>query len=553
MRDQSFSKRRVRCWAVIAGTDSSYDVVQMTSEFALNTIPSASVSLALGRDVEDIEGDKKTVNASINEKFLFRKLIKVYASYEVGSQSAEINAEKSIPEFSNKIIFEGYISGFGFQRTSNAVVLTIAIEHWLSDLAASTMLSSSTHYGTPADLQRAALYWNPVTATSTSKGQSTITLNTWVVGFSEPAEIINDLWEGGIKKIFLKAAESDSLADLFDINSSCSTTEANILNNVSKNAISRMTSKNAPLSIRLGSPDIADVANNIANDLTSLYLENFVGQTMWDCLIACSGNYMFAVAPGINIAQVVPYCPTVSKTPAFKKIYDSQIDFISISGDCPRTVRGVSLIHTQDVGPLIDNKTGVAVAPPGKVPVVTGSYINSNTGCKGVVLFKHTPSWMGMDISNFAPPQKLDRPASTVNPPKPGEAANNISPVKKIEDFRGIRNSYAKAMYGNEVLKGRQGTISGPLRFDIGVGSLIEFELPVDYHSPDTATNRYFYGVVIRVSCVIDANSASSSTSFTVAHIRTHAEETADGFIIKDGHPIYSNSWFGSALDETLK
>lgn len=551
MRDQSFSKRRIRCWAVIQGTDGHYDVVQMTAEFALNTIPSASVSLALGRDVEEADGGK-TVNANINEKFLFRKLIKIYATYEINSQSADINGEKSIPEFSDQIIFEGYISGFGFQRTSSAVVLTIAIEHWLSDLAASTMLSASTHYGTPADLQRAALYWQPETSVSTAKGQSTITLNSWVLGFNEPAEIINDLWEGGIKKIFLKAAESDNLADLFNISSSCSTVESNILNNVSKNAISRMTSKNAPLSIRLGSADNTDVANNIANDLTSIFLENFAGQTMWDCLISCSGNYMFAVAPGINIAQIVPYCPTVSKTPAFKKIYDSQIDFISIAGDCPRTLRGVTLIYPQDIGPIIDNQ-GVVKAPPGKAPVVVGSYVNSSTGCKGVVLFKHTPGWMGIDISNFAPPQKLDKPASTINPPPPGVNVNNISPVKKIEDFKGIRNAYAKALYGNEIIKGRQGTISGPLRFDIGVGSLIEFELPVDYHSADTSTNRYFYGVVIKVSFVIDSNSAASSTSFTVAHIRTYAEETSEGFIIKDGHPIYSNSWFGSALNETLK
>ena len=546
MRDQTFSKRLIKCWAIIAGKE--YDIVQISSEFSLNSIPVATVTMALGRDVESIGTSSRGQASNINEKFLFRNPMQVYATSIIQDESPDIAAyDASVPSFEGKLIFDGYIAGFGFQRTASAVVLTVSVEHWLADLTASTMLSSSTHYGTPADLMRSALYKQAETSGNTSQGQPAIAMSSWVSSFTDSGSIINDLWEGGIKKIFEKASSADNLADLNNQVGNCPSTDTNNLNNAAKDAIPRITSKNAPLTIKLGSSDSTDVAKNISSDLTSIFLENLAGQTMWDCLIACSGNYMFAIAPGINITQVVPYCPTVSTDPAFKSIKASQIESISISGDCPRMLRGVALVFPQTIMPLIDN-----TPPPPPDAKVVASYLNTSSGCKGVVLFKHTPSWMGTDFSYFTGDYKLGDPPSTVKPPEAGVPPGGKSPTVAADNLKGIKEAYAKALYGMEVIKGRQGTISGPLRFDIGVGSLIEFELPEDQHTTSTADNRYFYGVVVRLSFVIDANSAVASTTYTVAHIRTLAEEYDNGFISKDGHPIYENSWFGGALDEKL-
>ena len=519
MRDQTFSKRLIKCWAIIAGKE--YDIVQISSEFSLNSIPVATVTMALGRDVESIGTSSRGQASNINEKFLFRNPMQVYATSIIQDESPDIAAyDASVPSFKGKLIFDGYIAGFGFQRTASAVVLTVSVEHWLADLTASTMLSSSTHYGTPADLMRSALYKQAETSGNTSQGQPAIAMSSWVSSFTDSGSIINDLWEGGIKKIFEKASSADNLADLNNQVGNCPSTDTNNLNNAAKDAIPRITSKNAPLTIKLGSSDSTDVAKNISSDLTSIFLENLAGQTMWDCLIACSGNYMFAIAPGINITQVVPYCPTVSTDPAFKSIKASQIESISISGDCPRMLRGVALVFPQTIMPLIDN-----TPPPPPDAKVVASYLNTSSGCKGVVLFKHTPSWMGTDFSYFTGDYKLGDPPSTVKPPEAGVPPGGKSPTVAADNLKGIKEAYAKALYGMEVIKGRQGTISGPLRFDIGVGSLIEFELPEDQHTTSTADNRYFYGVVVRLSFVIDANSAVASTTYTIAHIRTLAEE----------------------------
>lgn len=552
MIDQTFSKRKITCWAEIDGEE--YEIVQFSTDFALNTIPTAVVTLALGRDVTETGSGNFVGRATnINDKFLFRYPVKIFATSLIQDESPDLAYfNKSVPGFDKKVIFSGYVAGFGFQRTAGSAILTISVEHWLADLAASTMLSSSTHYSTPSDLQRSALYRDAGTEPYTLKGQSSLMADSWILmQTGGEGNVCSDLWETGIKRILVAAANSDNLADLHDEanvfgqgEKGCDTAaNKKTLNQVALSALDKVTSKNAKLSVRLGDSTSLNLGGNIFADLSSLYLENLAGQTMWDCLIASSGNFMFAVSPGIDIAQVVPYCPTVSKSEPFKTIPANQIDSVSISGDCPRTLRGVALVQPQEGTVLNENGD-----PPPGIPAVSlgGVYISPAAGCSGVVLFKHPPSWLCLR-SNVWESSSVP-PDTTIAPKEPGTNSSE----KKDAELASIRDSYAKALFGVEVTKGRQGTISGPLRFDVGPGSFIKFELPEETHMPDTGNNRYFYGIVVRVSFVIDSNSATASTTYTVAHVRTNAEEEDKGFVMTE-HPIYTTTWFGGALDEQLK
>ena len=545
VRDQTYSKRLVRCWAVIgSGADSEeYDVVNLNAEFSLNSIPTATATVALGRDVNLAESSSYTGRAaSINEKFLFRKPVKVFASYILQSESPDI-ADITVASFDSKLVFEGYVAGFGFQRTSAAAVLTISMEHWLSDLSAATMLSTSTHAATPADLQKAALMRSATTAAFTSPGKATFLSTSWILDAAgDPATICSDLWENGIKKVILKAAGTDNLADLNrKVQFSCS--ESDTFNQAALAAIPKITSKNAPLNITLFSADGSDLGRAIVSDLSNVYLENLAGQTIWDCIIASSGNYMFAIVPHVSTAEVVPFCPVAVSEEPFASILSNQIESISVSGDCPRTLRGVAVVFPQAVVPLLGEDE-----PPFPPDLAMGGvFMSPSSGCKGTVLFKHPPSWLGIDYSYYSTGIDKNVVPTTVNPED--KQKSDKKPLGELQDeFSGIRNAYAKSLYSLEIIKGRQGTISGPLRFDIGVGSQIEFELPEDYHAPSAQQNKYFYGVVVRVSFTIDANSSVASTTFVVAHIRTYAEEYNKNFTM-DKHPMYENKWIGSALD----
>lgn len=539
LRDQSFSKRLVKCYAVIDGSSDVLDVVNINAEFTLNGIPAATATLALGRDVNS----NKAVAAAINDKFLFRKGIKIYAAYKEQSTSGVTNP---IPQFDSKLIFDGYIAGFGFQRTAGAAVLTISMEHWLSDLSASTMLSTGTHYATPADLQRAALFKNGPSAEFTQGGKPAFLAASWMINAAGGVGgLCDDFWESGLKKILNTAATTDNLADL-NRQTLGSCTEADILNKAASSALKKITSTGAPLKITLLDAQASDVGRSIVNDISNVYLENLAGQTLWDCLIACSGNYMFAVIPHVESAEVVPFCPVAvgkNKKP-FKTITADQADSISVSGDCPRTLRGVAIVFPQNVQPF----AGPHEQPLPPDLTMGGVYINQALGCKGTMLFKHPPSWLSIDYSYFAGSADKNSLGGAPNPQKL-QPPSKKSVGEMIKEYKGIRDAYAKCVYGLEVIKGRQGTISGPLRFDIGVGSQIKFEIPEDYHLPDAGDNKYFYGVVVRVSYSIDANSSVASTVYNVAHIRTHAEEANSSFTLAE-HPLYDNVWIGSELDK---
>lgn len=552
MKDQSYSKRSIKCWAVIA--EEEYDVVQVSFDFSLNSIPNATASIAFGRDVNLASSSAYAGRAAkINEKFLFRKEIKVFASCTVSDEDKELaESGAAIPGFENKLIFHGYIAGFGYQRTASGTALSISIEHWLADLAAASMIGTGTHYAMPADLQRAAVLSNKTITGLEQAGQAptngaAIMPRSWFAEGTDVSAVTSNLWENGIKKMMVKSASRDNMVDLNNLIDYGACRGSYINNQAALSALKKTTSKKTPLAMRTLTSDIANLANNVFNNLTKTYLENLGGQTLWDNIINTSADLMYAVVPHIESAEVVPFCPTTTDDVPFASISADQIESVNISGDCPRVIRGVGIVYKQS-DLMIPVQGGISVVEGGLR--LAGKYVNNSLGCKGIILFKHPPLWLGTDFNGRGSGRGLSmEPTSTVNPaPKQDEDPNK--PTE--ENVNSAPDAYAKALYGHEVIKGRQGTISGPLRFDIGVGSVIEFELPVDYHTSAEMGSRYFYGIVIRVSSVLDAGSASASTAFTVAHIRTYAEEwSAEGFML-DHHPIYHNKWMGARLDEPV-
>ena len=90
-------------------------------------------------------------------------------------------------------------------------------------------------------------------------------------------------------------------------------------------------------------------------------------------------------------------------------------------------------------------------------------------------------------------------------------------------------------------MRGRQGTITGPLRQDIGVGSYVRIELPESLHSE--SKGLYMKGIVLKVVSSLVAQSSQSSTTLTVGYLRMEDEKEIE----MDSHPLYSTMWSGSS------
>lgn len=538
-----YSKRTIRCWALVGAKE--FEIVDADVQFALNTIPSATITLATGFNVDTLE--KSNANELGDNLFNFRSPIVIYYSYVIDSE--ELGKYKSIPGSAKAILFDGYITGFGCQRTSNASVLSISIEHWLSDLTASSMISSSTHSTTPGDLQRAALLRTPRDNKSPAYGILAETYSSKVLGAA--STVIANLWENGIKKIIQSVMGSNALVDLNreasgkcleDVVTIVSAQASNVkskFNGAAEVAISKITG-----TLRFSSPEAQKVADNIKGEISSVMMQGYAGQTIWDNILSASASYMFALVPRISDAEVIPFLPNVVSVETFASIPGEQISSISISGDMPRTIRGVAVLMGSSAGYL-------AASSPKDSPLpelrVGGTHISDE--CKGTVLYKQAPGWLQIAGGPTSYSRGVDKQGTINSAGGDGGQASNISSKSSyVTDTQKLRDDYAKTVFGFEVLKGRQGVISGPFRTDIGVGSYIQFEVPTNRHDNETQPS-WFRGIVLKVGISISAQSLESSTTFTVGYVRTFAEDYARRLTMYD-HPLYADVYIGSQLDK---
>ena len=515
-----YAKFKISCWAVVNGTE--IDVVQIAIEYTLNGIPSATMTLALGNNA--VTNAQSTAATLFEDNlFSFRSPISVYASMEQQDAVNTVRGNEIVKEFESTKIFEGYITGFGYQRSGAASVLSVSAEHWLSDLTASTMISASTHSMMPGDLQAAILRQSFVPGSRAAAG---LMSSSWIHKLPSATE---DLWENGIKVILESGTNSNALIQVdMGLAGGC---DGSPYNKAAADALGRIDGR-----LKLKVDSGSNVQNAISADLAALFLDNFVGQTMWDNLISASANYMFAVAPQVNSASVITFLPSISGTP-FKSIGADQIYSVAISGDMPRTIRGVGILFFEQ-GALINGRNDTRVDP------TPGRYIAEST-CKGTLLFKQAPPWLSVGapvgLSDGADKIKSTQQgiSTSVNPPG-GVASDKPPPSANVNTLANLRNDYAKSVYGYEVLKGRQGTISGPLRLDIGVGSYIEFEIPENLHQESNP--KYFRGIVVKVELSINAQSATAGTTYTVAYVR-RKDEDDEGKLTMTAHPIYSQMY----------
>ena len=506
MEFSGYSKRKLKAWAFIDGAEIS--AVSISTEFSLNAIPTATVSLPVGYDGMTAKDSPIQTQSNF---FKFRKKISLWVSYDVEKEVKSTGGDDFIKsELDNNVrVFDGYIAGFGYERTVSGLAVTISVEHWLSDLAASSALSGAAHSTTPGDMQRSAL----LKRSATTGNSNAPTAWKWV---NNVLGNISDLWEDGYKKIYEELCKSDSLVGLDTDNVSMGIKK----NDSGLAALKKMYSSKAPLNI-IG---YEGVKKNVVDEIRNTTIDSLSGQTLWDNLVAASATFMFAISPHVEDAEVFPFCPSVKHDKPYKEIPKSHITNISFSGDCPRAIRAVCLMYG----------TGIRVLPnSGAQQFITiGKYINEkNTSGEGTIIYRSCPSW----ITNSITTTIAVEPIPTIANP------NSASTSKVIISTKDVRNKYAKTIYGFEILRGRQGTLTGPLRQDIGVGSYVKIELPRDIHTESKKV--YMKGVVLRVSSNMIAQSAQSSTTFTIGYLRMEDESDIE----MESHPLYSTMWSGSS------
>jgi hypothetical protein len=534
-------------WANVGG--AIVDIVKFECEYTLNAIPKATAMLPVGREVMTMLPSSAHLIASQTQ-------IQIPTAVYCSVRYAGGNTGGILP-VGDYLLFAGWTTGIGYRHSYGGLSMALEITHWLSALTYSSIMSESSHPHNPASFAFASKIKHLGKPGGGAFGGHWM-VNTLARKYITSANIEKDLWNDGLKAMFLDLADEDrfnwqAFGGIVEPNDSKT--------NDCKRALNTFAGDELPVdTVGLGATS-AQLAKAMADDIafatmTPSDLAEFTqmaSTTFWDKLLSLAGPYRFAVIPFPHKALVVPY---VAGLRDFWDPYGIGFTVLARDLDLYNTnhqlIRPLRAIGVYAGHGSYNGAYGPGNKRPATLQTVGGWYVGRDDG---LVRMDPAPRYM----SHLIRPSAFSKVAAGVSVPK-GNAINpkagakpaGKTPKQINEEQESMLNRFAHAIFASEMLKQRTGTISGPLRFDICPGSSIRIEgtagaflAGVDPHGEPR------HGMVYRVKMGADAQNASAYTTYDVAHFRTQTENQNDDTSIAR-HPIYDKKWIGDFLTVKL-
>jgi hypothetical protein len=535
-----------------------FEIVQFGSDFAVNTIPTAEVIVAIGRKAGD--GTTAATIHSALDKLTPEKTVKVYLC-AVGQWSDTLDWPTEA-----QLIFEGRIANIGYTKVMGKVQLVIRLVHWLMDLNNSSAVSAQSHPGNPSEYTFQTIFSSSRKAGVT--GQPGGMAGTAEAAVIKVSAIREDLWGKVIKKLFCSIATGNRLAFTADLKRCTGVLKDS--NAQALAALKRMEGESdddctlvrscytpalAMTSASISAP--ITVANTIYKHLRFDTVQSFVHSTLWGKLVTYSGTFGAAIIPLVDRALFVPWVPGHRDT-FCKTIQNCDYSYLNLSSDVKQLLYGMVLMGTKEYqsGVVGAGREITSLAGLG------GCYV-PDKAAGGMIKFIGPPAWLAnipYGGHSAKKPVGLDgaKKFSTATTPQDDTdtelVANKDGLAREaiIQETSEMYNDYAKYMYVVEALRGRFGSISGKLRFDIAPGSTVVIAGSSElFLEGEDALAQNLVATVLRVSIGINAESGQAGTTFMLGHIRTEAENEDDRFSV-DKHPLYPETFVGAPLQDAL-
>lgn len=522
------------------------DVVSISATFGLNAIPTASLVVAVGVDART--GEPATIH-KVRPELKNRDPVEVRLKVKSHSGRTERQPDQDI------LIFKGYLSGIGYQRSFNNANFVIHVVHWLDDLNNTSAVHGDWFPSAPYDLAQSA--------SAVTIGLIGTTGGAQPVPNVDPSGAIvtienvqTDLWGSVLKPIFQRIASTRHPRTQCAAGPKDNAAAVKALEKIPDGAPGAV-----PLGLDLGTASV-NVAAAIRHGLTQDLRRGINFTTLWNKIVAELGpSYFFSIAPCVEYAYPVPFFGGLKKAwvPPGNREYSIMADeysYANFNSNMAQVLESVVIFHT----PVLQsfNGAGPPLIPPEGFCAPAGDYPKStNQDRDGLKLVKELPSW----LTNTAPGDAYSDESTGVNGPVLGDTASGAEqygntqpkagykqPHLVLADIKDIADKFAKHWYKSELLQQRVGELSGKLRFDIAPGSTISIELPPrdrdqNGGNPDGA----MFASVVSVSYVINAERAAAGTSFVLAHVRTKEENDNEDYT-EDKPPLYKQGWPGGKL-----
>lgn len=537
----------------------TFDVVQFTADFELNSIPKAQLSLALGRRADDVS-QVAAIHRVINS-MKFKLPISVYMQAQPTSTDQFIDNWPLNPDGTAKTfrVFKGYTTGCGYRKSMGAAEFVLYAIHWLTDLNFASAVSRQYQPLNPQEYTFMAAVPNFATGGATDLVPTTLShslFNTDVIknDFWGYKQIFGPTGEtvGGIKQWFTELSNTDlivstELQTLGGAGTPVANTDA-LSALALMEPIDGAYLDGVPLNLDVADTTANQTAEQIASVIAHETFFTMANHTMWDKIVGeFASQFMFSISPLVEKALVVPFIPGLQAF--YTTVLAREYNFIELNAEMPRIVRGVAVVMGMSMsagGDMPNNPNGDAGPTSIAYNTVGGLYMPRTTG---QLLLRHAPPWLAavakpyLDSGTTVP---KDKPVSNAITPDAGaQTGRNLNQL--YLNAKTLWDKYAQALYMMEILRGRSGTLSGKLRFDIAPGSTIRIEGSEEPFIDGDKLGQTLYGSVLRVSISINAESQKAGTAFHIGHIRSEAENSSTDTSVAQ-HPLWKTTWAGAPL-----
>lgn len=554
----NYQTYKLNAYAVVhlASGDTTLDLLRFSTTFELNSVPTASASLILGRNT--VTGEVANIHNAVDQLTTAVR-IDIYLKVTVGPNSYGFAFERWPTGFFRA--FQGLITSTGYTRTRDNVTFNINMVHWLNDLEFSSALSRSVHTLTPQQMNNLAGGGLDQGVNATPGQSPAFTHHGLAAQYMTTDNIDTDLWGLAIGPWLKALCDQDVLSDDNDTNLDHNTEGLAALKkfepfvyedqtNATNNGYYYGTQLALPISQLAGAESISSA---IAQDIGEETFSDIAGTTLWHKLVGGYGaSYDFRLVPLVNTALIVPQI--AGQRTAWQVIYGEEYSAIDVNVQMPRPVKGVRLF-TGSNSPQGAQIPGQPPGDAGLPPQVGGRYDNPDY-TTGMIISQNAPRWAANIVNGASFGDAAAAPfVPRGNGVFPGLGrAPTARPAAIVGEMTALWDAVARAIYVGSSLHGRSGTLQGKLRFDVAPGSTIEIRCVEDKFVRAAATtpaSSVLFAEVRAVGVQVDAESSTASTTFRLMNVRTATENTTDATSI-DYHPLYDNPWRGAPLVEDL-
>jgi hypothetical protein len=503
-----------------SGKNVEIPCISAVVRFGLNSIPEAVFSIASGV----LAGTSKI--SPIHSSFSLKNQFRIKAYLNLSGEAISGNWPKDA-----FLLFDGFVTGVSPTVSARSSYINISATHWLSELMAASALNKWFNPTSNVDLSVLPIYRVITKPGETMAGGPTeagavLNQRSGSQLFISSSNIRQDLWKNAVKPTMLWMANNPSiLSDTSRLNTGSGENQAVV------EAINRMDGDgitSGELGFKTSS---GTLEKQIAAEMGTRFFSNGFGQTLWHKLLRIADQMSFAVVPIVDTATCAPTFPFLSKP--WATIYPDHYFSCSPRMGTPRLLRGVVGIGkpTSQFGEGQGTVSDLA-----KFDLADFSEVYKH----GQILFHELPIWLS---------QLVVTPGSMISVNqvgRPSTAESKKLPIFAYDDE--LLRKYIKTIFLHAATRHRTMEIVGPMRFDIGPGSVLE----VLTASAEDDNYISHFGMANSVEIKLDAQTAVATTTFSLSNIITKDEreisKNGEYAFVEDTHPFYNQAWSGTAL-----